>query len=91
MCCRVQFITISCCYLLPIFILASQLLSANLHGFAHTLFVSFVTNFSELFGPEIVTYNVHELTVFQRMFKCTEIWTEYLDFHLRIIWVKLKG
>jgi len=45
-----------------IFILASPSLYANLQDFAHTLLVSFVTHFGELYGPEFVTYNVHGLT-----------------------------
>jgi len=45
-----------------IFILVSPSLYANLQDFAHTLLVSFVTHFGELYGPEFVTYNVHGLT-----------------------------
>lgn len=44
-----------------IFILASPSLSTHLNDFAHTLLVSFVTHFGELYGPEFVTYNVHGL------------------------------
>ncbi|KAG7454114.1 hypothetical protein MATL_G00263740 [Megalops atlanticus] len=42
-------------------ILASPSLSAALNDFADKLLVSFVTHFSELNGPEFVTYNVHGL------------------------------
>ncbi|KAL2102315.1 hypothetical protein ACEWY4_001483 [Coilia grayii] len=45
-----------------IFILASPSLSATFRDFAHQLLVSFVIPFSELYGPEFVTYNVHGLT-----------------------------
>lgn len=47
---------------IAIFILASPSLSADLHDFAHTLLVSFVTHFGKLYGPEFVTYNLHGLT-----------------------------
>ena len=59
-----------------IFILASPSLSANLHDFAHTLLVSFVTHSGELYGPEFVTYNVHGLTHLSEDVRITTvIWT----------------
>lgn len=45
-----------------IFILSSPTLCIGLNDFAHSLLVSFVKHFSELYGPQFVSYNVHGLT-----------------------------
>lgn len=45
-----------------IFILSSPTLCIGLNDVAHSLLMSFVKHFSELYGSEFVSYNVHELT-----------------------------
>lgn len=45
-----------------IFILSSSTLCLALNDFAHSLLVSFVQHYSQLYGPEHVVYNIHGLT-----------------------------
>ncbi|XP_051787729.1 uncharacterized protein si:dkey-242h9.3 [Erpetoichthys calabaricus] len=45
-----------------IYILASPEYCSTMNDFANSLLVAFVKHFSELYGPEFVSYNVHGLT-----------------------------